>query len=194
MPRFFLFFYAKKVDNLQKMLFILQPVDIILPVFNYIKGIQQMKKYYILGGVIAVVIAVAACALICRHCCRTAIVNIDQVVAASSDVAELRAQRQNAISEMQKFADEANADIDKQTDSKKKEELRKKYSDELVAKQQQEQMEYAKRLQEIDEQITSLIKEIAKKEGYSLVLNKAVVVTGGTDITETILRRLNETK
>jgi len=153
-----------------------------------------MKKYCVISCIVAIVVAVAICAALCCRCCRTAVVNVDQIVASSSDVAELRTQRQHAITEMQKFANDANADIDKQKDEKKKEELRDKYAAELAAKQQQEQQEYTKRLQEIDDHITTLIKETAKQEGFKVVLNKAVVVSGGTDITDLVLRKLNQEK
>ena len=128
---------------------------------------DNAKKYLKISGIAAGVIVLAALVYAAfRPCCKVAMVNVEQVVANSPAIAELRAERQNEIAEMQK------------------------YGEELAARQQQMQEKYAEQLKQVDDQMTALISDVAAENGFKLVFSKTMVVVGGVDITDQVLQKL----
>ena len=119
---------------------------------------------------------------------KVAVVDIEAVMKNSKSVAQLQKAQQAKLNELQKFINNANAQIDKTSDTNKKKELQKKYTDELNSKKATIKKEYLTQLTNINKQISTTINNTAKTEGYSLVLTSQIVLFGGDDITDKILK------
>lgn len=117
---------------------------------------------------------------------KIAVVDVQAVVSKSAQVKALKKEREAKSQELVKFINNAGADIKKQTDPKKKEELAKKYEKELNAKKEANAKAYKAKLQAIDKSISDTITSQAKAMGYDMVLTKGVVLYGGDDITEAV--------
>ena len=74
-----------------------------------------------------------------------AVVDIQELINNTSSVRELQAEMVVKQQELQKWIQDAQADIAKQTTKNKKQELTKKHDEELTQKQQELQQEYAQK-------------------------------------------------
>ena len=111
-----------------------------------------------------------------------------KVVAASSQVKALKASQDAKNKELTAFIKNAQADVNKQTDAKKKKSLAESYEKQLKQKREANVKEYTTKLKAADANITAQIGKKATELGYTMVLPKSAVVWGGDDITDTILK------
>lgn len=65
-----------------------------------------------------------------------------------------------------------------------------KYNKQLNEKKQAIETDYAKKLHEIDTNITKTIQAKAKTSNYNVVLSKNIVLYGGTDITDEVSKEV----
>ena len=91
------------------------------------------------------------------------------------------------IAELQKMAEEANAKISDEKNEKAKKKLSEQLLVEINKKKESFDRMYASALQASDRKLNEKIAEVAKKEGYSVVMNKSGIIAGGTDITEKVI-------
>lgn len=119
---------------------------------------------------------------------KVAIVDVQKVVASSSQVKALKEDHKKQGQELAKFIETAKTTLDKETDAKKKKALEEKYNKEFKAKREAMAKNYEKKLLDIDKNITTVIDKNAKDNGYDLVLAKGTVLYGGTDITKEIAK------
>ena len=117
-----------------------------------------------------------------------AIVDVPQVVSASSQVQDLKKEQQAKAEEIVKFIEKARKDVASITDADKKKAAEEKYTKELQAKKQKMDADYAEKLKAIDASISKKIAEQAKLKGYDIVLSKGIVLYGGDDITKDIIK------
>ena len=117
---------------------------------------------------------------------KVAIVDVQKVVANSAQVKALKEEQKTKSQELAKFIETAKTNLDKEKDEKKKKALEEKYNKEFQTKRTAIAKNYETKLLNIDKNITNIIDENAKKNGYNLVLAKGAVLSGGTDITEEI--------
>ena len=118
---------------------------------------------------------------------RVAVVDLQRVIVESKDVAALKGTRDSQIQALQKLADEANEKIKAETN----EESRKAKSEQYLAviNNQKETFDkqYAAALQASDQKINDTIKAVAKKQGLSIIVDKASIIDGGIDITDSVI-------
>lgn len=119
---------------------------------------------------------------------KIAVVDLQKVVAKSSQVQSLKALRDRRNKELLNFIKTAQADVNKQTDAAKKKSLAASYEKQIQAKRDANLKEYTTKLKAADANITSLISKKATEMGYTMVLPKSSVISGGDDITATILQ------
>lgn len=114
---------------------------------------------------------------------KIAVVDVNQVVTNSSQVKDLKKQQEAKKAELVKWLNTVKADINKQTTEENKIKLAKKYDEQLAKKQEANRNEYTKKLTEIDKNISQVIGQTAKAQGYNIVFAKSAVLYGGDDIT-----------
>lgn len=115
-----------------------------------------------------------------------AVVNVMEVVNKSAQVEALKNEQTAKTQELMQWLQTVQEEVKKEKDSKKQEELLKKYNDEFTQKRTELSTQYNEELQKIDDSITATISKIAKDKGYALVAAKGMIVYGGTDITEEV--------
>lgn len=118
---------------------------------------------------------------------KIAVVDVQAVVASSSQVQALKKEQQTKLQELDKWLKTVRADVEKQETKEGKEKLIKKYDSEFMKKQNDIKSNYAKKLQAIDVNITQAIAKEAKANGYNLVLSKqGQVLYSSDDLTANI--------
>lgn len=121
---------------------------------------------------------------------KVAVVDVQKVIASSSQVKALKDEQQKKSQELTKFLETAKAALDKEKDAAKKKKLEEKYNKEFQSKREAIAKNYETKLLAIDKNITAVIASNAKTNGYNLVLAKGVVLSGGTDITSEIAKQV----
>lgn len=119
---------------------------------------------------------------------KIAVVDVPKVVNSSSQVAALKKEQQAKAQEIVKFVEKARKDVAATTDANKKKALEDKYNKELNKKKADMDKNYATKLSAIDTNISNKINEQAKAGNYNIVLAKGVVLYGGEDITDIVIK------
>ena len=136
--------------------------------------------------ILLLAIAFSSCLIASADVKKVAVVDVQKIVANSSQVKALTKEQDAKKQELARFIKTAGENIRKQTDETKKKELAKKYDKEFKAKKEANEKAYVAKLSAIDKSINNAIIQQAKAMGYDLVLVKGVVLYGGDDITEAI--------
>lgn len=121
---------------------------------------------------------------------KVGIIDIQKVVGSSNQVKALKKEQQAKTQEIVKFVETARKDVASITDEKKKKTVEDKYNKELVAKKDKMEKEYASKLSAIDASISKTVQDQAKAGNYDVVLAKGVVLYGGDDLTEAVVKAL----
>lgn len=117
---------------------------------------------------------------------KIAVVDVNKVVSDSKEVKALKAQQDKKKDELVKWLETVKTNINKQSSNENKVKLAKKYDSELAKKQDANRKDYTKKLQTIDKNISAIINQTAKAQGYTIVFAKSSVLYGGDDITGVI--------
>jgi len=118
---------------------------------------------------------------------KMATVNVQEIVAASPQVAALKAEEAIKIQELQIFVQQAQKEAAEEKNESKKKEIVSKYEREILLKKNEIEKDYANKLKAIDKDITAIIGRVAEKNGMNAVIAKTNVIYGGTDITKEVV-------
>lgn len=148
-----------------------------------------MNKNYIIGGVIAIVAFVIG--LTISKCTTPEIGIIDlKKIGSEAEMFKQYKQEQDAQEEqLAKWVSKVQKEIANAKTDKKRKELIEKYSKEEIQKREEIQNVLGPKIKENDEKIRALIKEEAESKGLSAVVLKDVVMFGGVDITEDVIKQ-----
>lgn len=119
---------------------------------------------------------------------KIAVVDVQQIVANSSQVKQLKADQEKKLGEMQKTIQQAQAEISKEKDPAKITALEEKYRNQINDQKVALDKDYNDKLTKIDSEIRTAVVEKAKSLNYNLVLPKSMVFYGGEDITDIIAK------
>ncbi len=119
---------------------------------------------------------------------KVAVVDVQKVVNKSAQVQMLKKEQLNKRNELAQFIKKSGEAIKKESDPAKKKVLMQKLDKELSAKAEANEKAYKIKLEAADKNITNTIIQQAKVLGYDLVLTKGVVLYGGDDITDIIIK------
>lgn len=144
-----------------------------------------MKKISLVALVIALTMGFTSSVMAETN---VAVIDVQAVVAKSQQVQALKKEHKKQTEELQKWLKVVRADIEKQKTEEGKAKLVKKYDAEYAKKQEAIKKSYKEKLQTIDQSINATIAEQAKAKGYNMVISKGVVVFGGDDITEDVIK------
>ena len=117
---------------------------------------------------------------------RIAVVDVQQVVDASSKVQALKKEKEAKAKELTTFIEKARKDVAGTPDVKKKKTLEEKYTKELNTKRMAMEKDYAQKLAATDKAISDQIANVARANNYDMVISKGIVLYGGADITEAV--------
>ena len=121
---------------------------------------------------------------------KVAVVDVPAVVANSKQVKALKDEQVKKAQDLAKWLETVRADVQKQSTEANKKKLLDKYNAEFAKKKEANAKEYAKKLADIDKNISAIIAAKAKAKGYDLVLPKGQVLFGGDDITAEISKEV----
>ena len=116
-----------------------------------------------------------------------AVVDLQQLVGASSQVKQLQQSHAKKISELDKIIVNARGEISNEKDPAKVLLLEDKFMKEFNTKKEALEKEYNNKLSTIEKSIKEEIKKKAEKDGYKYVFAKSVVLHGGKDITSELI-------
>lgn len=145
-----------------------------------------MKKFLLVLSILTSMVTASAFAV--PEAQKIAVVDIQKIVAASSQVKALKASQEAKNKELTAFIKKAQEDVNKQTDAAKKKSLAQSYEKQLVSKREANLKDYTAKLKAADANITAQIGKKATELGYTMVIPKSSVVFGGDDITDTVLK------
>ena len=115
------------------------------------------------------------------------VVDLQQLVANSSQVKQLKAEHSKKIAELDKILVNARGEISNEKDPAKVLLIEDKYMKEFNTKKDALENDYNNRLSAIEKNIKSEIAKKAQKDGYDYIFAKSVVLHGGKDITSEII-------
>ena len=118
---------------------------------------------------------------------KVAYVNVPKLLSASKTLKSAQETQMKQTKDMLKWYDTASADIRKQSTPAGKQALIKKYEAQLTQKKKNIRDNYAKKVNQVDKQLDTVISQKAKAMGYDLVFRKDSLLYGGTDITASVL-------
>lgn len=149
-----------------------------------------MKLFYMTWAMIAVFISGFFAGYIYTDMMksRIAVVDINRVVAGSAQVQNLKAQQEIQNSEMNQWLQDAQKAINAEKDKEKQTEILQKYAAEFESKRNLNAQRYVAALQSIEQSINQTIQDEAKKQGYKFIITKGMILGGGDDITDDIVK------
>lgn len=121
---------------------------------------------------------------------KIAVVDVQKIVASSAQVKSLKNEQQDRLKDLKSFVENAKKDIATHKKDSDRKELEKKYNKELQEKTSAIDKEYSQKLKDLDADISGQIAKEAKADNYNIVLSKGIVLYGGDDITESIIKAL----
>ncbi|MBO6257326.1 OmpH family outer membrane protein [bacterium] len=121
---------------------------------------------------------------------KVAVVDITKVMEQSKDIKTLKATQDKQLKELETLISKAQNEIANTQDEQKAIQLQANYSKQIEAKRNTIDEEYSKKIVQITSNIKNLIATQAKKTDYNLVLPTGMVISGGDDITENVLKEM----
>lgn len=117
---------------------------------------------------------------------KVAVVDIQKVVANSSEIKALRAEQEKQVQNMQATLEKARTEIAKEKNPTIIAQLEEKYRNEINKQKIELDQSYSAKLTAIDSKIRTAVVEKARSMNYNIVLPKNTVLFGGEDITEQV--------
>ena len=121
---------------------------------------------------------------------KIAVVDLQQLVSNSNQVKQLKQEHSRKMSELDKIIVNARGEISNEKDPAKILLLEDKYMKEFNSKKEALENNYNTRLEAIERNIKSEITQKAQKDGYDYVFAKSVVLFGGKDITNELIKNI----
>lgn len=146
------------------------------------------KQVVVLIAAVAFFLGAGVCCALCCGKSKIATIDVAAIVGQSEQVQALKTEQAAQAQALAQWLQAAQAEVEKQSDAKKKEELLQQYNAEFAQRRDAVAQQYAARLQEVDSSIKQTIADEAKKLGYKVVIVKDVTVYGGDDITEIVAK------
>jgi len=121
---------------------------------------------------------------------KVAVVDITKVMEQSKDIKNLKASQDKQLSELQTLISKAQNEIANTPDQNRAIELQLNYGKQIETKRNAIDEEYSKKIVQITSNIKNLISTQAKKTDYNLVLPTGMVISGGEDITDSVIKEM----
>ncbi len=121
---------------------------------------------------------------------KIASVDIQQLLANSTDFIELKKAQNIKALELQSWTNAMNAEIAKQSTQEDKNKMAQQGQAQFQQKQQAINVEHHQKMLGLDAKLTEVVANIAKEEKYDYVFAKGTVIFGATDITQDVIKKI----
>ena len=121
-----------------------------------------------------------------------AIVDLDKIRENYTVAQELSADLQVKEAELQKFIDDAQKKIKEAKTKVEQQNLEEKLGQQFNIKRNAYIKDQAEKWNKVETSVITSIKEVSASKKYDMVFNKQMVIVGGTDITDDVLKILNK--
>ena len=161
-----------------------------MPFSFFYKGKFMIKYILSIIAIVAINIGTLFCYTKLVSIPKIAVVDISKIVEKSEKVKELRDDNNKKLDELEQWIEESRVKVQKEKDKTKKEQLIDQYQD--IARQRENIIKhnYEAKLQEINDEISATIKKTAKNNECNVIILNNVIMEGGLDITDEVLKNL----
>lgn len=121
---------------------------------------------------------------------KVAVVDVSTVLTSSPDIQSLKQSQDKKMEELNTLISKAQNEIVNESDKNKALQMETTYRKEIEQKKLDMDQEYNSKITVINNKIKSLISDEAKKSNYNLVLPTGMVISGGDDITNDIVKKI----
>ena len=121
---------------------------------------------------------------------KVAVVDVPTILSKSSEMQTLKISQDKKIEELNTLISKAQNEIVNESDRNKALQKEATYRKQIESQKQQMEEEYNSKITKITNKIRTLISNEAKHENYNLVLPTGMVISGGEDITEQVVKKL----
>lgn len=121
---------------------------------------------------------------------KVAVVDVPAVLEKSSEIQALKISQNKKMEELNTLISKAQNEIVNESDRNKALQKEAVYRKEIETKKKVMEDEYNNKITKITMKIRNLISNEAKKTNYNLVLPTGMVISGGEDITNEIVKKL----
>lgn len=121
---------------------------------------------------------------------KVAVVDVPTILSKSSEMQTLKISQDKKMEELNTLISKAQNEIVNESDRNKALQKEATYRKQIEYQKQQMEEEYNSKITKITNKIRTLISNEAKHENYNLVLPTGMVISGGEDITEQVVKKL----
>ena len=121
---------------------------------------------------------------------KVAVIDIPEVMSKSTELQELKRAQNKDMEELNILISKAQNELINEQNRSKFAQKEAEYRKQIETKKKDIDNKYATRLVKINENIKTLISKEAKKANYNLVLPTGMVISGGEDITASVLKNM----
>lgn len=153
-------------------------------------GVSVMKMFKKSIVLLAVMVVALGCSAK-SFAAGTAVVDLDKIRENYTKSQELTADLKVKETELQKFVVDAQKQIQEAKSPLEKKNLEEKLGEQFNIKRNAYAKDQAQKWGVIEDTVVKTIKAVSDAKKFDLVLNKQVVIDGGSDITDEVLAKLN---
>lgn len=121
---------------------------------------------------------------------KVAVVDISKILEKSSDLQELKSSQEKQMQELNTIISQAQNEIANVSDTSQIPSMEAKYRKQIEDKKIAIDQEYNSKIVKITSKIKSMVSSEAKKDKYNLVLPTGMVISGGEDITQNVIKSM----
>lgn len=123
---------------------------------------------------------------------KVAVVDIPTILSNSDEIQTLKQEQAKEAQELDTLITKAQNDILNEPDRNKLLQKETDYRQKIDTKKKSIEKKYSEKLAKINLDIQNLITKEAKKSNYNLVLPAGMVITGGDDITQNVVKTMGK--
>lgn len=121
---------------------------------------------------------------------KVAVIDVPEVLSHSSEIQKLKHAQDKEMEELNTLISKAQNELINEHDRSKLLQKEAEYRKQIAAKKDTIDKEYNSKIAKINDDIKVVISQEAKKSHYNLVLPTGIVITGGDDITENVVKHI----
>lgn len=121
---------------------------------------------------------------------KVAVIDVPTVLSNSSEIQELKRIQDKEMQELNTLISKAQNELLNEHDRSKLLQKEAAYRKEIETKKKNMDEKYNSKLVKVNNEIRKIISNEAKKSNYNLVLPTGMVISGGEDITDNIVKKM----